>query len=109
MNRGFSYPFLVQKLAANPARIFGMENKGTIAPGKDADVVVFDPDETREIDPANNASYSDFSVYEGREVGTVEKTFVRGELVADDGSIVKESGYGDFVEREIPTWGNKNE
>ncbi len=108
-NRGFSYPFLVQKLAANPARIFGMENKGTITPGKDADIVVFDPNNTREIDPANNASYSDFSVYEGREVGTVEKTFVRGELVADDGNITKEAGYGEFVEREIPTWGNKNE
>lgn len=105
-NRDFSYPFLVQKLAANPARIFGLPNKGTLDPGTDADIVVFDPDDTQPIDAADNASIANFSVYEGREVGSVEKTFVRGKLIADDGDIVGEPGYGTFIEREIPTWTN---
>ena len=102
--REFNVPFLVRKLAANPARIFGLPNKGTLDPGTDADVVVFDPDDTAPIDPADNASIADFSVYEGRDVGSVEKTFVRGTLVADGGEIVGEPGRGEFVEREIPTW-----
>lgn len=105
-NRNFSYPFLVQKLAANPARIFGLANKGTLDPGTDADIVVFDPDNTQPIDAADNASIANFSVYEGREVGSVEKTFVRGELIADEGDIVGEPGYGRFIERDIPTWAN---
>ncbi|WP_136716529.1 dihydroorotase [Halorientalis salina] len=104
--RGFRLPFLVRKLAANPARVFGMPEKGTLEPGTHADIVVFDPDDTSPIDPEDNASMSDFSVYEGREVGSVEKTFVRGELVADDGEIVGPPGHGEFVEREIPTWRN---
>lgn len=105
-NRDFSYPFLVQKLAANPARIFGLANKGTLDPGTDADIVVFDSDNTQPIDADDNASIANFSVYEGRKVGSVEKTFVRGELIADEGNIVGEPGYGTFVEREIPTWAN---
>lgn len=105
-NRNFSYPFLVRKLAANPARIFGLANKGTLDPGTHADIVVFDPNTTEPIDSAGNASIADFSVYDGREVGSVEKTFVRGELVANEGEIVGDPGHGTFVEREIPTWKN---
>jgi len=102
--RGFSPSFVVSKLAANPARVFGMPEKGTLVPGTDADIVVFNPDASEPIDPADNASMADFSVYEGREVGRVEKTFVRGELVADEGEVVGETGHGEFVEREIPDW-----
>lgn len=106
VNRGFNYPFLVQKLATNPARIFGLTNKGTLDPGTHADIVVFNPTDTEAVDPTDNASIADFSVYEGREVGSVEKTIVRGKLVADNGEIVGEPGHGEFVEREIPTWEN---
>jgi dihydropyrimidinase len=81
-----------------------MPNKGTLDPGTDADIVVFDPDTTEPISPDDNESMSDYSVYEGREVGQVEKTFLRGELLADDGAVVGESGYGEFLEREIPDW-----
>lgn len=102
--RGFNPSFVVAKLAANPARIFGMPNKGTLDPGTDADIVVFDPDSTEPITPDDNESVSDYSVYEGREVGQVDKSFVRGELLAEDGDIVGEAGYGEFIEREIPGW-----
>jgi dihydropyrimidinase len=103
--RDFSYPFLVRKLCRNPARIFGLPGKGTLDPGTDADIVVFDPTETYTIDADDNASKADFSIYEGREVtGRVQKTFVRGELVADDGDIVGREGHGEFVARERPDW-----
>jgi dihydropyrimidinase len=102
--RGFSPSFVVAKLASNPARIFGMPDKGTLNPGTDADVVVFDPDDTSPITPEDNESMADFSVYEGREVGHVEKTYVRGELIAEDGTVVGESGHGEFIHRDIPDW-----
>ncbi len=104
-NRGFSYPFLVRVLSRNPARIFGLSEKGTLDPGTDADVVVFDPNETYTITAEENASEADFSIYEGREVtGRVKQTFVRGELVADDGEIVAENGHGQFCRRESTDW-----
>jgi len=103
--RGYSYPFLVRKMCTNPARIFGMSSKGTLDPGTDADVVVFDPDASYTISAEDNAGAADFSIYEGREVtGQVEKTFVRGELVADDGAVVGDPGHGQFVERDRPDW-----
>ena len=104
-DRGFSYPFLVRTMSRNPARIFGLSRKGAIAPGMDADIVLFDPTETYTVTAADNASEADFSIYEGREVtGRVKKTFSRGELVADDGEIVGTPGHGEFVPREIPNW-----
>ena len=103
--RDFSYPFLVRVMCANPARLFGLTGKGTLDPGTDADVVIFDPEERYTITAEDNAGFADFSIYEGREVtGRVEKTFVRGELVADDGRVVGTPGHGRFVEREIPDW-----
>ncbi|AHG01225.1 allantoinase (plasmid) [Halostagnicola larsenii XH-48] len=103
--RDYSYPFLVRTMCTNPARVFGLSEKGTLEPGTDADVLVFDPEATYTITAEDNASVADFSIYEGREVtGRVEKTFVRGELVADDGEIVGEPGHGRFVERDLPDW-----
>jgi dihydropyrimidinase len=102
--RGFSYPFLVRTMCTNPARTFGFPRKGTLEPGTDADIVLFDPNESDTISAEDNASVADYSIYEGRDVtGCVETTLVRGEVVADDGEVVK-SGHGDFVPRERPDW-----
>jgi len=107
-NRGYDPSFVVRVMSTNIADTYGMPKKGTLDPGTDADVVLFDPSETYTIDPADNASSADFSIYEGRKItGRVKKTFVRGNLVADDGKIISEPGYGQFVSREIPTWGDK--
>jgi dihydropyrimidinase len=92
-------------MSRNPARLFGMPNKGTLEPGTDADIVVFDPEATYTISAGDNGSVADFSLYEGREVtGKAEKTFVRGALVADGGEVVGEPGHGRFIERERPDW-----
>jgi len=103
--RGMSYPKLVQLLCANPARIFGLPDKGTLEPGTDADFVLFDPDATQTIDATENESRADYSIYEGREVtGSVAATYLRGECIAADGEVLGESGYGASIDRDVPDW-----
>jgi dihydropyrimidinase len=103
--RGLPYPFLVRVMSTNPARTFGFTRKGTLDIGTDADLVVFDPDKEYTITASDNVSEADFSIYEGRTVtGAVEKTFVRGTLVADDGDIVATPGHGSFVHRDPVEW-----
>jgi len=103
--RGFSYPFLVRTMCANPARTFGLATKGTLDPGTDADLILFDPSATYTITAADNASQADYSIYEGREVtGRPTMTLVRGEVVAEDGEVVGEPGHGEYVAREVPDW-----
>ncbi len=103
--RDFSYPFLVRTMCTNPAQTFGFADKGTLEPGTDADVVVFDPEETYTIDAADKASNDPVSIYEGVEVtGAVEYTFVRGEPVVTEGEVVGEAGHGVYVERALPDW-----
>ena len=104
--RGLSYPNLVRLMCRNPAQTFGLPRKGRIEPGADADIVIFDPDETYTITAERNHSNADYSVYEGRTVtGRVKQSFVRGTLVADDGDIVAKPGHGTFFRREVPDWG----
>lgn len=103
--RGFSYPFLVRVMCRNPARTFGLPGKGTLEPGTDADIVIFDPNETYTIDAANNASGADYSIYQGRDVtGRVKKTLLRGEVIAENGEITANPGYGEYIDRTIPDW-----
>jgi len=103
--RGLSYPKLVELMCRTPAETFGLPAKGRLEPGADADLVVFDPDETYTVSAERNHSNADYSVYDGREVtGRVSQTYVRGTLVADEGEIVAEPGHGQFLAREIPDW-----
>jgi dihydropyrimidinase len=103
--RGYDPSYVVEKMCSNPARTFGMPDKGTLEPGTDADIVVFDPDQPRTVTAEDNVGAADYTIYEGREVtGQPSMTFVRGELVAADGEAVGEAGHGQFVERELPDW-----
>lgn len=105
IKRDLSYPFLVRVMSTNPARTFGLANKGTLEPGTDADIILFNPDESYKIRADQNASKADYSIYEGKEVtGKVTKTLVRGEIVADGKESVIEPGHGTFIERELPDW-----
>jgi dihydropyrimidinase len=102
--RGLSYPTLVRLMCTNPARTFGLDRKGTLEPGTDADLVLFDPDESYTVSAADNASTADYSVYEGRTVtGRVVRTYVRGTVVADEGQVTAGS-HGEFVRRSLPEW-----
>lgn len=105
VERNFSLPWLVQAMSTAPARTFGLPEKGTLEPGTDADVIVFDPNATVTIRAEDDAANTSYSIYEGREVrGRIDATFVRGEQVVEDGALVGDPGTGRFVERTLPDW-----
>ena len=82
--------------AENPARIFGLyPRKGTIAPGSDADLVVWDPDARRTLSRRTQSLDMDFNPYEGFEVrGAPAAVAVRGEIMVRDGKFVGRPGRG---------------
>lgn len=94
-----SLPGIVRVMSGAPARTFGLsDRKGAIAPGMDADLVVVDMDRTETLGAERLLSRGKVSVYEGREVtGVPVMTFVRGELVAEDGAIVDDTPRGRMV------------
>lgn len=93
---------MVDLLATTPARLFGLASKGALEVGRDADLVLFDPDARRVIRQAELHHTSDYTPYEGMAVtGAVRSVFVRGEPVVLDGSFVGGRGQGRFQEREL--------
>ena len=92
---------MVELLCTNPAKLFGLyPRKGTIAPGADADIVIFDSDKPKTITADGQHSKTDYNLYEGTEVkGDVETVIVRGTVVVQDGELRVEPGFGQFVER----------
>ena len=91
---------LVDRTSTTIARRFGLANKGAIAPGKDADVAVFDPAAPRAYGVANSFMNVDYDLYEGETAsGSVRHTYCRGTLVYDRGEIRTAPGHGEFVRR----------
>ena len=86
----------VQVAAENPAKIFGLwGRKGTIAPGFDADIVVWDPNAKRTISQKTQSLDVDYNPYEGFEVvGAPEVVTVRGEIMVRGGKFVGTPGRG---------------
>ena len=95
-----SFERVVELCSANPARIFGCTQKGALEAGKDADVVVWDPDKDFTITQDKMHSDSDHTIWEGVQLhGYPVQTYSRGRLVYDDGEFVGEAGWGRFVKR----------
>jgi dihydropyrimidinase len=93
---------MVDVLSTTPARLFGLNNKGEIAIRKDADIVLFDPQERRTITQSELHHTSDYTPYEGMAAaGIVRSTLVRGEFVIRDGRFVGRRGFGRFQERDL--------
>jgi dihydropyrimidinase len=87
--------------ATNAAKLFGLyPRKGTIAVGSDADIVLWDPNDTRMIEDEAMLSRSGFSIYKGWKVtGWPRTTLRRGEIVYDRGSVIGRAGSGQVIHR----------
>jgi dihydropyrimidinase len=91
---------LVDRTSTTIARRFGLASKGAIAPGKDADIAVFDPAEPRPYGVGTSFMNVDYDLYEGETAsGSVRSTYCRGTLVYDRGEIRTSPGHGRFVAR----------
>jgi dihydropyrimidinase len=91
---------LVDRTSTTIARRFGLESKGAIAPGKDADIVVFDPNAPRPYGVETSLMNVDYDLYEGEVAsGSVRHTLSRGTMVYDRGAILTAPGHGRFVAR----------
>jgi dihydropyrimidinase len=92
-------------MCTRPAETFGFESKGSLTPGTDADLVVFDPNKKQHISADNNESVADYTVYEGKEVtGKVDLTMVRGTVVVEDNEVLVKEGHGEYCKRISPDW-----
>jgi dihydropyrimidinase len=93
---------LVDRTSTTIARRFGLHEKGALAPGKDADVVVLDPATPHPYGKATSFMNVDYDLYEGETASaSVRHTFSRGTLVYDRGEIKTEPGHGRFVPRTL--------
>lgn len=101
IKRGISINKLVEKLSANPAKIFGLyPEKGTIQIGADADIIIVKKDNKR-IEQKNRHGRADYTVYEGFEVNfVVETTIQRGNILVNDGKLTANKGAGEFIKRK---------
>lgn len=88
-------------ISTNPAKLFGVyPQKGVLCPGSDADIVMIDPH--KEVTISKNILHEnvDYTPYEGMNVtGWPVMTMIRGEVVVDQGRLLKQPGYGIFVKR----------
>jgi dihydropyrimidinase len=92
---------LVDVLATSPARIAGLRGKGEIALDRDADIVIFDPEQTRTIRASEMHSACDYDAYEGWKVtGWPTFTLLRGEVAYAEGEILARPGQGRRVLRQ---------
>jgi dihydropyrimidinase len=91
----------VEVTSTNVAKIFGMyPQKGTIAVGSDADIVVFDPNEKHTISVNTHHMNCDYSGYEGWEItGKCKTVILRGKVAVDNNKLLVDKGYGKFIKR----------
>jgi len=91
----------VELTSTSPAKIFGLfPRKGTIAPGSDADIVIFDPAKTMRLGVKTLHMKVDYNPYEGREVTGVTDTVIsRGRVIIDAGRFTGRAGAGSFLAR----------
>ena len=92
----------VEVCSTAPAKLMGMyPRKGTIAPGSDADLVIFDPEKEVILSHKNLHQRTDYTPFEGFKVtGYPVKVIVNGELLIDEGEFVGKRGKGNFLRRD---------
>src|SRR5947209_13362090 len=98
----FSANRFVQLVATAPAKLFGLyPQKGTIAVGSDADVIVFDPKREETISAKTHHMRVDYSMFEGiRTKGAPKLTMSRGRVIIENGKFTGRPGGGSFLRRK---------
>ena len=98
----FSANRWVDICCTTPARLFGLTRKGVIAPGFDADLVLFDPDRQVTLSTDFLHENVDWTPYDGMTVtGWPATTISRGDIIADNGQFMAEAGRGRFIKRSL--------
>ena len=91
----------VEVACTNPAKIFGMPQKGHLGIGADADIVIFNPNTKHTISAKTHHMNVDYSAYEGVEVqGKCETIILRGTVAIDKGEVKIQKGYGQYIKRD---------
>ena len=90
---------MVDVFSTGPAKFFGLyPQKGGLLPGRDADLIIFDPEYRGRITCENTGL--DFTPFEGlQQSGQPEKVFLCGKLTVSDGKFIGEKGQGRFIRR----------
>ncbi|HEY0887007.1 MAG TPA: dihydroorotase family protein, partial [Ramlibacter sp.] len=87
--RGMSYNHMARVTSWNAAQRFGLNSKGDIAEGYDADLALVDPARTWTISAKDSPSTQGYTPFEGLELSArVEETFLRGTLICRDGQVI---------------------
>lgn len=90
---------MVEMLCTNPAKIFGLfPRKGILAPGSDADVVIYDARDSVTLSAENLHTIGGYTPYAGRTVqGRVRTTISRGDVILDENQFHAKRGRGQFI------------
>ncbi|MFD2420010.1 dihydropyrimidinase [Amycolatopsis pigmentata] len=92
----------VETCSTTPARMFGLyPRKGVIAPGSDADIVIYDPNAKQVLSAETHHMNVDYSAYEGFEItGKVDTVLSRGTVIVSPSGFSGRGGHGKFLPRE---------
>lgn len=101
MKRGMDICQFSRVISTNPARLYGIENKGELAIGYDADIILIDPNKSYVIEDENLYYRNQFTPYTGKKVNCkVTHTFVRGHMVYEDGKGILGEPIGQFIKKK---------
>jgi dihydropyrimidinase len=103
VGKTISLPRWVELTSTAPARLFGLyPKKGSLLPGADADLVVYDPARRHALSVTTHHMAVDYSAYEGTEVtGGVDAVVSRGQVIVEHGAFKGRDGHGRFVPRAV--------
>ena len=101
LQKRFDLNHFVSLISTNPAKLMGLfPQKGTLAIGSDADIIIVDPRKTRVIDFKELETNCDWSPYQGMEMSCFpDFTICRGSVIVKDGKFSGKEGYGKFIKR----------
>jgi dihydropyrimidinase len=102
LGKRITLPQMVQKCCTNPSKLMGLyPKKGVLAAGSDADIAIFDPISTIEVDHAKMETGADWNPYQGLKLaGFAEHTFSRGRQIVNNYKCIEAKGWGQWLPRE---------